>query len=152
MRRRHAHMQGRIRAMNRRKRQLTPEQFQRIYDLYWEEGWTQYEIAELFKRDQSHISRILNGKACSYHCLINAKIVELQKNIMPLKHEPLQGKILRAKRERLPSTKLTWSKVVRMRKLYFTGKYTQMELARKFNCAQSTVSRILSGENWKRIS
>lgn len=137
--------------LNKRSSQFTPQQFDRINKLYWEDGYSQYKIADMFDCNQSHISRIVRGIACSYHCMLTDKLAKLKSNIKPLKHEAVQAKTMRAKRHRLHSTKLTWAKVVRIRKMYFSGKITQKELAKKFGLNQSTISRIISGDKWKEL-
>lgn len=134
----------------RRDKQLTHQQFDEINRLYWEEGHHQHDLAEMYGVSQSHISRIVNSIACSYHCLITNKIRRLEENIVPSKDEHKNAKTLRAKRETLHSTKLSWEKVSRMRKLYFTGRYTEMELAVLFGVNQSTVSLAIQGKNWKK--
>lgn len=52
--------------------------------------------------------------------------------------------------ERCGSSKLTWGRVRKIRRLYSTGKYTQRQLADTFGLdSQMTVSKIVRGETWK---
>lgn len=46
-------------------------------------------------------------------------------------------------------TRLTKEKAEQIRKLYTTGNYSQRKLAQLFNCAQNTISNVLSGTSWK---
>lgn len=134
--------------MNKRSLQFTPKQFDEIKDLY-RAGFYQYEIAEMFGCNQSHISRILSGKACSFQCLINKTIKTFRANVVASEYEPAQAKTLRAKRSRLLCTKLTLGEVKRIRRLYFSGRVTQMELSARFGVNQSTISQIVRGIIWK---
>ena len=134
-----------------RKGQLSPDQLDQINTLYWDEGYFQYEIADIFDRNQPYISRLVNAKADGYFSSLVNKIDRLNNNVVPNKNEPKQARTLRAKRHKLPSTKLTWNQVVRIRELYFTAQLSQVELAARFNINQSTISRIIAGTKWKKI-
>src|SRR5574338_881761 len=134
----------------KRNKQLSPGQFIQIKNLY-NQGFSQSKIAKMFDCNQSHISRILRGQACSYICLIDKTMATFKANVKPAKNESPQAKTLRAKRNRLFCTKLTWKKVKRLRKMYFSGKYTQMDLAKKFGIHQSTVTRIVRAITWKEL-
>lgn len=48
--------------------------------------------------------------------------------------------------------KLTEKKVVRMRKLYETGRYTQMDLSRKFGVVNQVVSSIVTRKAWAHVA
>lgn len=135
--------------MNTRNRQLTPEQFDQINQLYWEEGYDQADIADMFGCTQTHISRIVRGIACSYHCSFIRKIKRLNNNIIPNKNEKPQARTLRARRQNLHSTKLNWDKVSQIRELYFHNRKTQQELASMFGVNQSTISKLIQGRTWK---
>lgn len=130
---------------------LTAAEHQKIYDLYWDENYSQKELTEMFglSDNTGHISRIVNGQSFPHARSIFLTKQELKKNIIPSKNEPKQAKTLRAKREKLPSTKLTFSKVEKMREEYFSGSISQMALAKKFGINQSTLNHIVRGIKWK---
>lgn len=134
----------------KRSSQLSSAQFAQIKALY-KQGFPQWQIAKMFDCDQSHVSRIVRGLACSYICLLDKTMATFNRNVKPSKSEPLQAKTLRAKRNRLQCTKLNWKKVTRLRKMYFSGKYTQLELGNRFGVNQSTVTRIVRGLTWKEL-
>lgn len=136
--------------MNKRTRLLTTKQINKIKVLYQNSNLFQYEIGEIFGCDKSHVSRIVNNINFGFQFLLAKKRSILEKNIEPPIDEPKQAKKLRAKRASLYSAKLNWNKVVNLRSLYFLGKETQVQLAKRFNIAQSTVSRIITGEKWKK--
>lgn len=43
---------------------------------------------------------------------------------------------------------MTWQKAEEIRALYFSRRLKQVELARRFKVAPSTISRIVSGFSW----
>ena len=49
------------------------------------------------------------------------------------------------------NSKLTEREVLKMRDLWATGKYTQLELGNMFCVLQSTVSRVVLRQSWKHI-
>lgn len=49
------------------------------------------------------------------------------------------------------NAKLTDRKVIKIRRLYATGKHTQRALAEMFGVARSLIGRIILGESWKHI-
>lgn len=53
--------------------------------------------------------------------------------------------------ENNPFVKLSWEIVRKMRKLDVTNKYTQQEIADKFNLSQAVVWPILAHRTWKEI-
>jgi hypothetical protein len=53
--------------------------------------------------------------------------------------------------ENNPSAKLNWDMVRKIRKLDVTNKYTQQELAEKFNLTQATIWPILVHKTWKEL-
>jgi DNA-binding transcriptional regulator LsrR (DeoR family) len=120
-----------------------------ILDFYYEKGYDQHTLAAMFKVDQGYVSRLINMKRRGYQYTLESKFLKLGKNIVPAKDEAIQGKILRSRRQKLHSTKLTWAKVTKIRKAYFFGKITQNDLAKKYGVNQSTISRIIIGLKWK---
>lgn len=55
------------------------------------------------------------------------------------------------KGEKSPASKLKERDILKIRKLYKTGKYTQKEIGRKFNVVDSTISEICNYKIWKHI-
>ena len=53
--------------------------------------------------------------------------------------------------ERVNTSKLNPTTVIRIRQLYKTGKYSQDRLAKLFGVYQSTIGRIVRGDTWKRV-
>jgi len=51
--------------------------------------------------------------------------------------------------ERHGCAKLTWKDVVRIRRLYATGVYSQRDLAEEFKISQPHVGNIVREDNWK---
>ena len=131
---------------------LTAAQHQEIYDLYWDENYSQKELTEKYglSDNTGHISRIVNGQAFPRQRGILLKKYEYELNYTPSPQEPKQATVLRAKRTKLPSTKLTLTKATKIRKTWFSGEQTQQQLAKKYGINQSTVSGIILGFNWKR--
>lgn len=133
----------------RKKGFISAETFNTIYDLYWEDGHSQYELAREFNIDQSYICRIVNNQVQPHQNTLLKKEANCKKTIKPKTTEPKQATTLRAKRNKLHSTKLTWNKVVKLRKLYFDGSFVQTALAKKFGVNQSTITQIITGKKWK---
>lgn len=50
--------------------------------------------------------------------------------------------------ERHGQTKLTWKKVRKIRKLYATGDYTQVELGLRFRITQASINYIVHNKRW----
>lgn len=135
----------------KRQSPLSLETIQSINEMYWEEGYEQWEIAKAFKKDQGHISRIVNDKVGSLEEYLGEKLLHLKKNIKPKANKPKQGKTLRAKRDILPQTKLSTGKVKQIRQQYFFEGRTQIELAYSYKVNQSAICRIIRGERWKDL-
>lgn len=118
---------------------------------YYDNGAHQADLSELSGIAQGHISKIINNKAG----FIDDKIAEvhniLMDNIIPNKNEAIQGTVLRAKRESLKCSKISFKDAQEIRRLYFTGNYTQVSLSKAYNLHQSTIHRILVGKKWKEI-
>lgn len=56
----------------------------------------------------------------------------------------------RPRGEKHKNAKLSWKKVRRIRKLYATGKYKQVELAEMFESTQAGISQIVRNVSWAR--
>lgn len=50
-----------------------------------------------------------------------------------------------------PQTKFKKDDIIKIRKLYATGKFTQREIARRFEVKRPAISRILSGKRWGHV-
>lgn len=137
----------------RKKPSLREKDIQLIQDLYFEEGWSQNDINEEFfgHSNSGYVSHIVNGQVISLEAFLAPKQRKMTHNIKPRMHEPKQGTILRAKREKLPGTKLSWAKAQAIRASYFAGMETQTALSKKFGICQSGICRILAGAIWKQI-
>lgn len=55
------------------------------------------------------------------------------------------------KGEQVSGAKLTGQKVIKIRKLYATKKYTQLQLGNLFDCNRATISDIIRYKNWKHV-
>lgn len=135
--------------INKKKGFISAETFHKIYNLYWDDNYDQPELSRMFDINQGHISRIVNQISIPNQVLLFKKEQIAKKNIVPRKDEAKQAKILREKREKLWSTKLTWKKVENLRNEYFGGGIVQWDLAKKYGIAQSTITQILRGIKWK---
>ena len=71
-----------------RSRHLTADQIDQIIYLDYEQGVSQYELAEMFNVDQSHISRLVNGISCGLHCMLAKKALFLKRILCPLRMRP----------------------------------------------------------------
>lgn len=132
------------------KRHLfTKKEFEQINRMYWEEGYDQYDIAEELKCNQTTISRILTGRRLPREVIRKIKQEKYKKNFKAPPEELPRVRKLRCKREELHSTKLTLEKAKSIRKSYFSGEKTQVELAKANRINQSTVCKLIMGENWK---
>lgn len=58
----------------------------------------------------------------------------------------------RPKGEAHAGSKFTWKTVRRMRKLYATGKYRQIDIAAMFDATQAGVSQIIRNVAWKEVA
>lgn len=125
--------------------------FKMIKKLYFKKHISQYGISLLFHCHQSTISRIINDILIPYDMILKDKRARYSPNYIPSKLEPKQAKTLRDKRSHLPSTKLNEDIVESIRNQYFSGIKTKKELSIENNVNQSTISRIISGNKWKKI-
>jgi len=123
--------------------------FALVKKLYWDEGYDYTDISEAIKCNPSSIGRILYGIYSPIESRRNKKKSQYAPNFKASPNEPKQTKILRCKRDTLPSTKLNLNIATNIRKLYFSGEKNQIELANKYQINQSTVCKIITGQNWK---
>lgn len=131
------------------RKYFTKKQFITIKKLYWDEGYDQQDIGLELKCDQSTISRIINDLYEPIEVRRNKKKVKYTPNFKPSPDEPKQAKTLRCMRDKLPATKLNVNDAKNIRKLYFSGEKNQAQLANKYKVNQSTVCKIITGEDWK---
>ena len=67
--------------------------------------------------------------------------------------EETKKKLSEANRgERSPTAKLTEKQVIEIKKMLKSGNYIQLEIAKKFNVAGSTIGSISGGYNWKYLN
>jgi len=132
-----------------KKDRFTKKVFKEVNRLYWEEGYDQYDIAEVFKCNQGSISRIINGLFTPVEERRAVKKQKYSPNYKPSPYEPGSAKTLRCKRETLHNTKLNVTKAKEIRRAYFAGEKNQCELAKLNNINQSNISRIIAGDKWK---
>jgi DNA-binding transcriptional regulator LsrR (DeoR family) len=123
--------------------------FNTIKKLYWDEGYDQQDIGLKFKCDQSTVSRILRDIYRPIEVRRKEKKLKYSPNFKPSPNEPKQAKTLRCMREQLPKTKLSVVIAKDIRKSYFNGTKTQVELAQKYKVNQSTVCKLIMGQDWK---
>jgi len=74
---------------------------------------------------------------------------KLTYNLHPDKDTLSKSVKLRSKREKSGKNKITLKDAQEIRKLYFTGFYTQWALANAYGINQSTIQKILVGKTWK---
>lgn len=132
-----------------KKNQLNIKAFKTISELYWDNGYTQSEISNEFPCTQPTVNRVLHGIYQPVEARRYKKKLKYKANFKAPTNEVKQAKTLRCKREKLPSTKLTFKKAKQIRQLYFSGQKDQCELADKFRVNQCTISNIITGKNWK---
>lgn len=130
-------------------RNFNKKNFKLVKQLYWDEGWDYADIAEKIKCNPSSIGRILYGIYSPIEERRQKKKEKYAGNYKAPKEEPKQARTLRCKREELHSTKINLDKAKDLRSRYFAGENTQVELATELGISQSTVTRIIQGENWK---
>lgn len=56
-----------------------------------------------------------------------------------------------ARKQRSPSTILTWERVSEIRRLYASRDYNQYDLARMYGVAQPTVENVVNNKTWRHI-
>lgn len=130
-------------------RNFNKKNFALVKKLYWEEGWDYADIAEKIGCNPSSIGRILHGIYSPIEERRQRKKQKYSGNYKPPAGEAPHIRKLRCKREELHSTKLTVEKAQAIRKSYFSAEKTQVELANKYKVNQSTLCRLIKGENWK---
>jgi hypothetical protein len=130
-------------------RNFNKKNFALVKKLYWEEGWDYADIAETIKCNPSSIGRILNGIYTPIEDRRSKKKEKYISNYKAPRFEAKQARSLRCKREKLHSTKLTLEKAKDLRKSYFAGEHTQVELSKKYGVNQSTICKTIQGDNWK---
>lgn len=129
---------------------LSVKDYKRINKLYWEKGKFQWEIANEYGfTNTGSVSKIVNGKTKPLQEYRDARYKQFYRDVVPSPYEPRQARSLRAKREDLVCTKLNQKQVDAIRKSYYFGKKTQVQLAEKYGVHQRSIFRILSGERWK---
>lgn len=131
------------------RKMFNQKTFKAIKKLYWDEGYDQYDIGLQFKCSQSSISRIIRDIYRPIEVKRKEKQIKYSPNFKPSPNEPKQAKTLRCMREELPKTKLSVIKAKDIRKAYFSGTNTQVELAKKYKVNQSTVCKLITGQDWK---
>lgn len=109
---------------------LTENEVIKIRHLYATGRFTQDGLAAAFDVTQRQISRIVRGKRW--------------------KHLP-KPKGTAVNKYKGHWTRLTRDEVHKIRTLYATGEFTQMELAVAFDTAQSNIGSIVRGETWKHL-
>ena len=77
---------------------------------------------------------------------LNLEWVTPKENIQ---HAIKLGKILKG--EQSATAKLCNSDILKIKKKYLTGKYTQLQLAKKFNVHRHTIGLIVRGKTWNHV-
>lgn len=113
-----------ISSKNKYSKKLTEENVYEIRILYRDKLITMIELAEKFDVTPRTISDIITGKTWNF-----------------------ERKYKRFDRNR----KLTGKQVQEIRKLHKTGKYLQLELAKKYNVNQTLISAIIRNKIWKEL-
>jgi DNA-binding transcriptional regulator LsrR (DeoR family) len=128
---------------------LTKQLFKQVDKLYWNEGYEMVDIAEMIKVGSGTVSRMLSGKYIPLEVRRQQKKQQYAANLKAPKVEAIQAKIMRCKREELPSAKLNVAKVKEIRRSYFAGEKDQGQLAKTYKVNPSTICRIITGKKWK---
>lgn len=68
-----------------------------------------------------------------------------------LYHAYASGLNIRARGERVGISRLKEKQVVKIRKIYQSGKYTQLEVANMFGVSRSAIRGVINGETWKHV-
>jgi len=72
-------------------------------------------------------------------------------NVCHAKHDYTEERRAKVQGENSGKAKLTADEVIAMRMLYATGKYSQADLAYKYDVSPITVGNIVRRESWKHI-
>lgn len=118
-----------------------------ITELYWD-GWYQKDLSEAFKKDQGHISRLINGKCGAIDGWLCKKHNEMTINVAKINTQCSRVSQLRQRQAR---AKINMRTAKRVRSMYYSGDYTQWDLANQFGLNQSTVSKIVRGNIWRQL-
>jgi hypothetical protein len=121
-------------------------------NFWWEgRGWFAHRFAWELKN--GHIPKNL----CVLHHCDNRICIEVTHLFIGTQNENIQDKVnknrqAQQKGEAHGGAKLTNAKVLAIRKLYATGRFTQQELAYKFGLTdQSRISYIVNKKQWQHI-
>ena len=131
---------------------VTWDEIKEIRKQYVEDDLTVTEICKNFHLSNAQISAIVNNKSW-YDKLYNPppkkKLLERRghteesKQKMKESHKGIQSG------ENSPRAKLTWEQVRRIRSLYKTGNYTQLELGKMYSVTRGTIAAIVRNRIWK---
>lgn len=105
------------------RRKLTDQQISEIQSLFSTGEFTQTSLAERFNVSLTQIHRIIKGKSWG-----------------DKKHDEI-----------LTKKNMTIEDARTLKELYYTGNYTQKELAKQFNCSVTHINKIINGKKWKNI-
>jgi len=99
--------------------------------------------------------KILNQLQVLHHCdnprCCNTKHLFLGTQVDNIKDMILKNRHRGAAGEKNSHCKLTTKQVIRIKKLYSSGSYTQKNLGIKFKVTQGVISKIIRGELWAMI-
>lgn len=128
---------------------LREEDVFKIREMYLTENFTVKDLNTLFHTTTS--TDIINLKTW-FCCKLpnNLTKEEYLKKISEIKkkHKQLNSYVNKFKQIN-SSAKLTWDKIIEMRYLYKTGKYSYSKLQNRYNIEKVTVWRILTNRSWK---
>ena len=116
---------------------LTDAQIHKLHDL-WENGWSRKRLALKYSISKGYVDILLRGdgrRNVWKEKYPEGRPKELNRLVLP------QG-------EQNGNAKLKESEVLRILQLYATGKWRQVDLARKFDVTQTAISGIIRGGTW----
>jgi len=105
-------------------------------------------LSRMFDMDAATIGDIVSGKTWK-HIVLNDE--ELKEREYHLKKHPMKGKVDSRRGSDNNWSKLTEEKVISMRKLYETGKYSYKKLEEMFGISKSAVCAVITRRNWSHI-
>lgn len=120
---------------------MTQKQYDEAFDMWWDDFFPQQMIANEFRCSQPHISRVVNGHRQSFETKVIERLAKLLANIDPHNNP---------NNIRSYDAKLTQRQATRIRNAYFFAKATQVELAQQYRVNQSAISKIISGQTYRR--